>query len=64
MKRRATEEVVIVEPELPEGNPLGMAEEPGRLVVAAGWLFEARAYPEGDTEREALGTEAATGRWW
>ncbi|HTG84597.1 MAG TPA: hypothetical protein VL853_07295 [Gemmatimonadales bacterium] len=54
VKRRATEEVLIVEPEFSEGNPLRMTEEPSRLVVAAGGFSEARAYPECDPEREAL----------
>jgi hypothetical protein len=51
---RATEEVIVVETELSEGDPLGMTEEPGRLVIAAGGFPEARAHPEGHAEREAL----------
>jgi hypothetical protein len=61
-KGRATEEVAVVLPEGPESDPLGVAQEPGRLVVAAGRLPEAGADAQGDPEREALGAEASAGR--
>jgi hypothetical protein len=62
VEHRVDIQLTLVLPEIVEGDPLGMADEPGGLVVqGSGALFQG-ADPERDRYCAALGAESPAGR--
>jgi hypothetical protein len=64
MEHRLDVELARILPDLGEGDVLGMAEKPGRLVVERRGSVLEWADPEGHRQASALGAQPAARRYW
>lgn len=64
MEHRVDQEVAVPGPQVTEADVLGVPQQPGGLMIAAGGPLVQGADAKGDRDAEALGSESAACRSW